>query len=118
MQINTTARHFELDPEDRRFAELRLEKLQRFVRDAREVHLVVTAEKYRHTAEITLHLKHRDLVSREESTAARLAIELAADRLERQLVRLKERRVDRKHRPANGPSEPAAADGADELAEE
>lgn len=118
MLISTTARHFELDPEDRRFAELRLEKLQRFVRDAREAHVVITADKNRHTAEITVRLKHRDLVSREESTAARLAIERAADRLERQLLRLKERRVDRKHRPENGRPEPPPADGADELAEE
>jgi len=74
MQISTTARHCELDPEDRLFAQQRLEKLSRYVRDAREAHLTVTAEKYRHTAEILLKLKHREIVSREQSTEPRMAI--------------------------------------------
>jgi putative sigma-54 modulation protein len=102
MQISTTARHCELDPEDRLFAEQRLSKLSRYVRDAREAHLTLTVEKYRHIAEITLKLKHREMVSREQSTGARMAIDLAADRLEQQLRRLKEKRVDRKQRPGNG----------------
>jgi putative sigma-54 modulation protein len=125
MNISTTARHCELDPEDRLFAQQRLEKLARYVRDAREAHLILTAEKYRHTAEITLKLKNREMLSREHSTQARMAIDLAADRLEQQLRRLKEKRVDRKQRPANGrangrtvpegaPEEDFEADLADE----
>ena len=107
MQIHTTARHFELDPEDRLFAQQRLEKLERFAKDIQEAHLVVTAEGFRHSAEITLRLKRREMVSRVESTQARAAIERAADRLEKQLRRLKERRVSRKRsvRPVNGASE-------------
>ena len=116
MHITTTARHCELDPEDRLFANQRLEKLSRFARDIREVHLIVSAEKYRHSAEITVRLKHRDLVSREESTAARAAIELASDHLEEQLRRLKEKRVDRKHRPRANGAPGAAPAGGDESA--
>ena len=104
MQINTTARHCDLEPEVRLFAKERLEKFERFARDIMEAHLVVTAEGYRHSAEITLKLKGREMVSREESTEPRAAIDLAADRLEKQLRRLKERRVTRKRsaRPLNG----------------
>lgn len=114
MQILTTARHCELDAETKQFAEQRLEKLQKYARDIREAHLVVTAEKYRHQAEITLRLKSREMVSSEESTEMRNAIDLAADRLEKQLRRLKGKRVDRKrHAPsANGidPTAPAPAE--------
>jgi putative sigma-54 modulation protein len=114
MQILTTARHCELDAETRQFAEERLEKLQKYARDIREAHLVVTAEKYRHQAEITIKLKSRDMVSSEESTEIRSAIDLAAGRLEEQLRRLKGKRVDRKrHAPsANGldPTAPAPAE--------
>ena len=117
MQISTTARHCELDPEDRLFAQHRLEKLSRYVRDAREAHLTVTAEKYRHTAEILLKLKDREIVSREQSTQARMAIDLAADRIEEQLRRLKEKRVDRSQRPASArearPDGTAGAAGED-----
>lgn len=108
MEIHTTARHFELDPEDRLFAHARLEKLSKFARDLKEAHLVVTAEGFRHSAEITLRLKRHDMVSKEESTEPRLAIDLAADALERQLRRLKERRVSRKR---NGPGRDGALFG-------
>ena len=64
MQIHTTARHFELDPEDRRYMMERVEKFSKFARDIHEVHVIVTAENYRHTAEITLKLKRRDMVSK------------------------------------------------------
>jgi len=95
MQIHTTARHCELDPEVRLFALQRLEKFGKFARDIDEVHVIVTAEGYRHSAEITLKLKRHEMVSREESDEPKLAIDLAASRLEQQLRRLKERRIDK-----------------------
>jgi len=110
MQISTTARHCELDAEVREFALQRLAKLERFARDIQEAHLIVTAEKFRHTAEITLKLKHHEMVSREESDASKVAIDLAAHRLEQQLRRLKEKRTEHK-RPARGaPGAPRPAD--------
>ena len=96
MQISTTARHCDLDPEVRLFAQKRLARLERFARDILEAHLTVTAEGYRHSAEISLKLRRHEMVIRQESTEARAAIDRAADRLEKQLRRLKERRVDRK----------------------
>ena len=113
MQIHTTARHCELDQEVRLHAQKRLEKLGKFARDIREAHLTVTAEGYRHQAEIILHLNHHELVSREESTEPRSAIDLAADRLEERLRRFKEKRVGRKRQGRGGDRtrEPAADGG-------
>jgi len=103
MQIHTTARHCELDPDVRSFARERLSKFEKFARDLKEAHVTVTAEGYRHVAEITLALKGREIVSRESSTEPRAAIDLGADRIEHQLRRLKEQRIERWHgRGANG----------------
>jgi ribosome hibernation promoting factor len=115
MQIVTTTRHCELDPGVRLHAQQRLEKLGKFARDIREAHLTVTAERYRHSAEITLRLHHHELVSREESTELKVAIDLAADRLEQQLRRFKDKRQGKKRGPrrgdgAQGPAAPG--DGA------
>ena len=116
MQIHTTARHCEIDPEDRLHAQQRFEKLGRYARDLQEIHLVLSAEKYRHTAEITLRLKHRDMVSREQATAARHAIDRATDRLEEQLRRLKERRIGRSQRGAAPAADgERSGDGAEEA---
>lgn len=109
MQITTTARHCELDERDRSFAEERLAKLGRLARDILEANLIVTGEKYRHTAEITLKLKHRELFSREQSTERRTAIDLAAGRIEQQLRRLKGRRQDRRQSGLDGNGKAQAA---------
>lgn len=114
MNITTTQRHCELSAEDRLFAQQRLEKLSRFTRDIMEMHLIVTAEKYRYSAEITLKLKRRELVSREEADDARTAIDLTTERLEHQIRRIKEKRLDRKRgdrtRIADGAAPPGAVE--------
>ena len=110
MQISTTARHCELDAQVRDFAQQRLAKLERFARDIQEAHLVITVEKFRHTAEITLRLKHHEMVSREESDTGKMAIDLAAQRLEQQLRRLKDKRIEHK-RAGRGVTELPASNG-------
>lgn len=118
MQISTTARHCRLEAEDRAFAQERVERFSKFARDIREVHVIVTAEGYRHRAEITLKLKHHELVGHEDSTEPRKAIDAAAGRVEEQLRRLKEKRIQSKRgpRPVNGEAhatEGVAVEGAD-----
>lgn len=118
MNISTTARHCELDPEIRIFVQQRLERLLRYFRDPRdlmEAHVVVAAEKYRHSAEITLKLRRGEIVGREQADDPRAAIELAAERLEHQIRRLKERRLDRKRSArAREVALPAAAESPSE----
>jgi putative sigma-54 modulation protein len=120
MQINTTARHCELDGELRGFVQQRLEKFVRFASDIHDVHLILTAEKFRHTAEITLRLNQHELVSRDQATEARVAIDLAADRIEEQLRRHKDRRIERvqRARGADGPAPEPAAESDEALEEE
>lgn len=100
MNITTTARRCTLDVEDKRFAQVRLERLARFLRaperDRAELHLVVMAEKNRHEAEITLRVLRRELVSREGGLDPRAAIGLAADQLEQRIRKLKDRAAERR----------------------
>lgn len=118
MQISTTARHCELDAKVRTFALQRLAKLERFARDIQEAHLTVTAEKFRHTAEITLRLKHHEMVSREEADTEQAAIELATQRLEQQLRRLKDRRTEHKRAGRELPGVPGGGTAEPGLDEE
>ena len=111
MQISTTARRCELDAQVREFAQQRLAKLERFARDIQEAHLVVTAEKFRFAAEITLRIKHHEMVSREESDTSKLAIDQAAHRLEQQLRRLKDKRTEHKGAVRELPGSAGASDG-------
>ena len=120
MNIITTARHFSLDAEDRQFAHQRLERVARFLRERErngvEAHLTITAEKNenRHVAEILLRVRRHELVSREEGTDPRGAVELAVDALERQMRRIADRTAERRkgdrQRTADAVPAPAPAD--------
>ena len=94
MQIHTTCRHGKLSPAVRRFLEERLSKLEKFA-TVSEVHVILDNEKYRHTAEILLKTRQKELIAREEADDQTGAIDRAVDRLERQVKRLKEKRSTR-----------------------
>ena len=99
MQISITARQCEITPGVRQFAQQRLEKLYKYASDIHGAHVIVRHERAVHLAEITLRVNGNELVVTQEHAEAGAAIELAADRMEEQLRRLKERRLDRTQRP-------------------
>ena len=121
MQISLTARHFEVSPGLRQFTSQRLEKLQKFATDIHGVHVVIVQEKARYEAEITMRLNGSQLVCTESHAEPGAAIELAANRIEEKLRRLKERRVDHKLRKSGLPGaagETETAAGDDDFADE
>ena len=96
MEITTTSRRFKLTPEIKDLAEKRIGKLSRYSDLIREAHLVLAQEKYRHIAELTLHGKGTELISREETAEMASSIDRVVERMERQLKKLSARLKDRK----------------------
>lgn len=95
MVITITARHLEVDEASKQFVEKRLAKLERIVQDIREAHVILTLEKYRHTAEIILRLNRHEILAREETGDMLSSIDRAGDNLEGQLRKWKEKRASR-----------------------
>jgi putative sigma-54 modulation protein len=104
MRIDYTGRQMEITPDLRQYTEERLRKLVRLLGEGFGLHVILTAEKHRRIAELALAIRDHTLVGIEETGDARTAIKGALDKLERQAVRLLERRRTRKRRP-----KPAAA---------
>jgi putative sigma-54 modulation protein len=99
MRIDFTGRQIEIDSDLREYTEARMRKITRILGDGFEMHVILTAEKHRRIAEITLKSRDRTLVGVEETGDARSSLHGALDKLERQAVRLLERRRTRKRRP-------------------
>jgi ribosome hibernation promoting factor len=99
MQISFTGRQMEIPPSLRHYTETRLRKLSRLLRDGSDIHVILTAEKHRRTAEITLKMRRQTLVGIEETGDARRSINGALAKLQRQTVRFLKRRWSRKRRP-------------------
>jgi putative sigma-54 modulation protein len=95
MEVHTTARRVKVTPAVRRLLDERLAKLTRYVPELREAHVKLAAEKYRHQAEILIRVRHEDVIAKEEAADLLSAVDGAADRLEMQLRRLKEKKSRR-----------------------
>jgi putative sigma-54 modulation protein len=99
MRIDFTGRQMDVRPELQAYATKRLKKLTRLLRHDMGVHVVMTAEKHRRIAEITLNYRDHSLVAVKTTRDARTSINGALDKLQRQAIRLLGRRRERKRRP-------------------
>jgi len=99
MNIEFTGRQMEIGDDLREYTRGKLRKFTRLLGDAYEMHVILTAEKHRRLAEVTLKLRDHTLVGIKESGDARISLNGALDKLERQAVHLLERKRSRKRRP-------------------
>ena len=125
MNISTTARHYDLAPALRDYAEGKVTHLKRYFDHIVNAHLIFSLEKYRHKVEITLHVNGRDFVSIEESDDMYAAVDRSVDKLERQLRRHKDKLRRRKNTTGLGDVMAAeeedkveASNDSDEFADE
>jgi putative sigma-54 modulation protein len=95
-------------------------KISRFTHDAgrvevdfSEVHTARIGE--RQLCEITVHLKRRFLKAHATAAEPEAALDLAIDKVEHQVARVKDKRVSRSHRPRNGTSNGAEATGGADV---
>lgn len=108
MNISTTARHYDLAPALKDYAEGKVTHLKRYFDHIVNANLIFSLEKYRHKVEITLHVNGRDFVSVEESDDMYAAVDRSVDKLERQLRRHKDKL--RRHKSATGLGDVMAAE--------
>lgn len=99
MQIEYTGRQIDVTPDLRQYTEERLSKVSRLLRDHCSLHVILAAERHLRIAEVTLKFRDHSLVGIDQTGDARSSINGALDKIERQVVRLLERKRTRKRRP-------------------
>jgi putative sigma-54 modulation protein len=123
MQFQVRGRNLEVSDAIRNYAEAKLGKLERQLKDPR-VELELTVERNpsiaaNHVAEATIWTKGPVLRAREASSDMRASIDQLVDKLERQVTRYKRKGRDRRRRAARapGPSSDVTPVVADEEVE-
>jgi putative sigma-54 modulation protein len=109
MNIDYTGRHIEITPALRDFAHGKLSKLEKLLDGPIEVHVVLAIEKHRHVAEIQVKSRAAVFTGTQETGDLYASIGEAADKLERQALRHKEKMRDHKHRKSQRDPDIAAA---------
>ena len=91
MNVEYTGRQYEITPITRKQVEGGLEKIQKIL-GTFETHVILSAEKHRHIAEITISVRnHAPIVGLSEAQEMITAIGGALDKIERQAVKYKTR---------------------------
>ena len=87
MNIEFTGRQMEVGDDLRQYTRGRLRKITRLLGETYEMHVILSAEKHRRLAEVTLKYRDNTLVGIEESGDSRVSLNGALAKLERlQLV--------------------------------
>jgi putative sigma-54 modulation protein len=99
MNVEYTGRQYEITPAIRKQIETALNKIQKFLGDNFDTHVILAAEKHRHKAEITITVRNRPIVGIAEANDMASAVGEALDRIGRQAVKYKARWRARKRVP-------------------
>lgn len=84
MHIEYTGRHTEVGPALRQLAEKKLAKLAKVLPGLTNVHVILSVDKHRHSAEVTVHSPRLDLAAVEEDADLTTALSSVMDKLVRQ----------------------------------
>lgn len=91
MQITVSGHHVDVTPALREYVNNKLNRLQRHFDNITNTDVTLTVEKLIQKAEGTVHIAGADLFAASESEDMYAAIDLLADKLDRQLIKHKEK---------------------------
>jgi putative sigma-54 modulation protein len=96
MNVEYTGRHYEVTPAIRKEVETGLAKIRKILGDRFETKVILTVEKHRHKAEITISPRNGPLVGLAQAKDMTIAVNEAIDHLEKQAVKYKARWEEKK----------------------
>jgi putative sigma-54 modulation protein len=91
VQLNITFRNLDASDALKDYAREKIERVHKYLDRAGEAHVVLSLERHLHHADITIHAGSFILRGREKSEDMYASIDLAMDKIERQLRRYKEK---------------------------
>ena len=95
MNLNVSGHHVEVTPAIRSYVRTKIERVTRHFDHVIDAHVILTVEKLRQKAEVTLHVPGRDLHCECEDADLYAAIDLLVDKLDRQVLRYKDKLQDK-----------------------
>ena len=98
MHVEFTGRHYTLDDEIRQYSEKKLEKLEKFVDEPVEAHLILEIEHERAVAELVVYHRHGTLQATQEAEEMKDAILAVIETVTKQARRSRQKFQDKRRR--------------------
>ncbi len=99
MNLNVSGHHLEVTPAIRSYVESKIARIKRHFDHVIDAHVILTASKLVQKAEATIHVRGKDLHCESEEADLYAAIDLLADKLDRQVLRYKDKLYEKRVSP-------------------
>jgi putative sigma-54 modulation protein len=99
MNVEYTGRQYEVTPAVRKQVEHGLGKLEKLFGSTFDSHVILTLEKHRNIAEITIKIRNHPIVGIAEASEMTAAVGEALDKIDRQAIKYKSRWRTKKRQP-------------------
>ncbi len=97
MNLSVSGHHVAVTPAIRDYVSAKLERVTRHFDHVIDAHVILSVVKLRQKAEVTLHVRGKDIHCECEDGDLYAAIDLLADKLDRQVLKYKGKRYDKPH---------------------
>lgn len=94
MNLTITGHHLEITPAIRSYVISRMDRIKRHFDHLIDINVVMTVEKLQHIVEANVHLRGKDIFVQAEDMDMYAAIDGLTDKLDRQVVKHKEKNAD------------------------
>jgi len=102
MQINVTFRHTYQSEGLKDYVNEKFAKLKKYSDSPMNMHVVLSSEKFRHTAEVVVSGDGIRAAAKQEHDDLKAAVDLVLDKIERQLKKFREKVKTKKRHPGHG----------------
>ena len=96
MNLSVSGHHLEVTPAIRSYVQSKIGRVTRHFDHVIDAHVILTASKLNQKAEVTLHVRGKDLHCESEQADLYAAIDLLADKLDRQVLKYKDKLYDKR----------------------
>ncbi|MGE0876459.1 MAG: ribosome-associated translation inhibitor RaiA [Burkholderiales bacterium] len=97
MNLNVSGHHLDITPAIRGYVSDKLGRITRHFDHVIDIHVILSVDKLRQKAEVTLHVRGKDIHCESEQEDLYAAIDLMVDKLDRQVLKYKGKMADKPH---------------------
>ena len=91
MNLTVSGHHVAVTPAMRSYVQAKLERVKRHFDHVIDVNVILSVQKLRQKAEITVHVRGKDIYAETDNEDLYAAIDLLVDKIDRQILRYKDR---------------------------
>ncbi|HWK62637.1 MAG TPA: ribosome-associated translation inhibitor RaiA [Eoetvoesiella sp.] len=99
MNLSISGRHLEVTPAIHAYVKNKMARTARHFDNVIDTQVILSIERLKHTAEVTMHLRGKDIHCEATDENLYAAIDLLADKIDRQVIKYKSKVQNHAHEP-------------------